>query len=779
MTKHIDDPLATEIDDDVRFTADARAPEDGAEHLPSEITYDEQRYPARPTRLRPKARRRLRDRVREAVQGDASASNGKYVKWLVEESMLWDAKQLAIQLSGQGSMFQNPFAHPNPRAALERASVWFTAYPLSFITRPGQSFLAGLADPALWQAFTRIGIDAVHTGPVKQAGGLDGWRQTPSVDGHFDRISMQVDPAFGTEEQFRTLCATAAEYNGTVIDDIVPGHTGKGADFRLAEMGHADYPGIYHMVGIAAEDWHLLPDIPEGQDSANLDAEAEAALERSDYIIGRLQRVIFYEPGVKETNWSATRAVMGVDGVERRWVYLHYFKSGQPSINWLDPSFAGMRLVIGDALHALADLGSGALRLDANGFLGVEKSAEDLPAWSEGHPLSEAANQLIASMIRKMGGFSFQELNLTMDDIKAMSEDGADLSYDFVTRPAYHHALVTGDTEFLRLTLRLALELGIDQAALVHALQNHDELTHELVHFATRHKDDVYVFGGEEITGGALAERVRGDLVEHLTGPERPYNRTFTTNGIACTTSTVITATLGIRDLAEIGPAETAQVTKIHLLLAMFNALQPGVFALSGWDLTGMLTLDTAAVSDLIADGDTRWINRGAHDLMGAGGDATQSEGGMPAGRALYGPLPAQLEDPSSFASRLSRVIAVRRRHGIATATQVDVPDVSHRAMLVMVNRLDGDPCPLQVTVLNFSGDTVNGTVRSEHLPPGSAITDLSSDAPLGAVDDLHSFSVSLGAYGGTALLVTPPEPPDAADAAHTAASSAPSAARS
>jgi hypothetical protein len=226
LTKSLEDPAPETLEEDRRFATAEHPPEEGAEHLPSEITYDEQRYPARPTRLRPVARRRLRDRVREAVQGDPSAGNGKYVKWLVEESMLWDAKQLAIQLSGQGSMFQNPFAHPNPRAALARASVWFTAYPLSFITRPGQSFLSGLADPALWQAFTEIGIDAVHTGPVKQAGGLDGWRQTPSVDGHFDRISMQVDPAFGTEEQFRTLCATAAEYHGTVIDDIVPGHTG-------------------------------------------------------------------------------------------------------------------------------------------------------------------------------------------------------------------------------------------------------------------------------------------------------------------------------------------------------------------------------------------------------------------------------------------------------------------------------------------------------------------------------------------------------------------------
>ena len=39
------------------------------------------------------------------------------------------------------------------------------------------------------------------------------------------------------------MCGTANWYGGTIIDDIVPGHTGKGADFRLAEMKYADYPG--------------------------------------------------------------------------------------------------------------------------------------------------------------------------------------------------------------------------------------------------------------------------------------------------------------------------------------------------------------------------------------------------------------------------------------------------------------------------------------------------------------------------------------------------------
>ncbi len=193
----------------------------------------------------------------------------------------------------------------------------------------------------------------------------------------------------------------------------------------------------------------------------------------------------FKSPAIKDTNWSATAPVTGVDGIERRWVYLHYFKDGQPSINWLDPTSAGMRLVMGDALHSLHALGAGALRLDANGFLGLEKSAEgDAPAWSEGHPLSEAVNQMIASMVRKVGGFTFQELNLAIDDIKNTAQRGADLSYDFVNRPAYHHALATADTEFLRLTLNIALENGLQPISLVHALQNHDELTYELVHFA-------------------------------------------------------------------------------------------------------------------------------------------------------------------------------------------------------------------------------------------------------------------------------------------------------
>ena len=728
-----------------------------------EISYDEQRYPARPKRLRP------RDNFRSAgvrrITTDPRTANGanpSYVEWLVRQSMLKDADVLARELSGQPSMWRNPYARPDARRAIATADVWFSAYPISLITRPGQSFLAALGDEELWSAFERVGITAIHTGPVKRAGGIAGWLETPSVDGHFDRISTEIDPAFGTVDEFRALCDVADSHGGSVIDDIVPGHTGKGADFRLAEMGFKDYPGIYHMIEIPPEDWSLLPEVPEGVDSVNLDHATEKELAERGYIIGALQRVIFYTPGVKETNWSATAPVLGPDGATRRWVYLHYFKQGQPSINWLDPTFAGMRLVIGDALHSLGELGTTALRLDANGFLGVEKSAEGLPAWSEGHPLSHAANHIIAGMVRKVGGFTFQELNLTIEDIRDTGAVGADLSYDFIGRPGYHHALATGQTEFLRLALATSLELGVAPVQLVHGLQNHDELTYELVHWATRHGEDLYKFRGDEITGGQLAEIIRAELTESLTGTA-DFNRVFTQNGIACTSTSLIAATRGIARLDDIAESDIPAIRDAHLLLCAYNAWQPGVFALSGWDLVGMLTVPSDEVADLLSAGDTRWIERGAHDLLDADPEATRSAAGMPRGRALYGALPAQLDDPTSFASRLAGVLDLRREHGIATATQVDIPEVAHAGMLVLVHRLDnGDAeadAPVQVTVLNFSSEPIEGTVRSEHLVPQSDVTDASTGETVGRVDDLQSFAVSLPAYGSMFLLLEPVEP--------------------
>ncbi len=55
----------------------------------------------------------------------------------------------------------------------------------------------------------------------------------------------------------------------------------------------------------------------------------------------------------------------------------------------------------------------------------------------------------------------------------------------------------------------------------------------------------------------------------------------FTTNGIACTTASLIAATQGHTTLDAITEEHVPQIRDAHLLLAAFNAWQPGVFALS------------------------------------------------------------------------------------------------------------------------------------------------------------------------------------------------------
>ena len=666
--------------------------------------------------------------------------------------MLHQAEVTARRYSGHGELWQHPYAIPQPRAASALASVWFTAYPPAQITRPGESVLQSLGDPELWSIFRDIGIKGMHTGPMKRSGGIRGHEYTPTVDGNFDRISSEIDPGFGTEEEYKALVRSAGENGAVIIGDIIPGHSGKGADFRLAERRYGDYPGLYHMVEIQPKDWSLLPPVAAGKDSINLKLEAVDELKARGYIVGRLPRTIFYEKGVKETDWSATDGVAGADGKTRRWVYLHYFKEGQPTFNWLDPTFAAQRLVAGDALHSLGTLGERMVRLDANGFLGIEIGPSDGPAWSEGHPLSVTSNQLIAGLVRKIGGFTFQELNLTLEDIKAMSQGGADLSYDFVTRPAYHHALVTGDAEFLRLMLGLQKTYQIDPAALIHALQNHDELTLELVHFWTRHKDAIFTFRGKKMKGSELRQIIRAELHGRLMGRAAPYNLEAA-NGVSCTTATVAVAALGIRDTSRLTDAQRRDIQRAHLLLAMYNAMQPGVFALSGWDLVGALTLPAESVKTLLADGDTRWINRGAYDLLGKNPGAAKSGTNLPRTQALYGPLPEQLKSPGSFASQLQKMLRVRAEYRINESEQVDLPPAKARGLVVMVHRLPAGK-GTQVTAINFGRAAVQETMTIKTAPPGGSVTDLLEEKAVGKLDAGRRLALALGPHQGRVLLI-------------------------
>ena len=198
VTKSLERSLARETDPDA----------DGEHHAP-EITYDEQFYPARPKRFRPSRaplaaapdrrppRRRRRDRRQPRVRRVARRG--------VDAARRQPARLAALR---PGQHVAEPVRAPGP-ARGARARVGLVHRLPAVVRHPHgrdvtcpRSPTAGCGRRSARSASTRV-----HTGPVKQAGGLNGRRLTPSIDGHFDRISMEVDPEFGTEERVPHACA--------------------------------------------------------------------------------------------------------------------------------------------------------------------------------------------------------------------------------------------------------------------------------------------------------------------------------------------------------------------------------------------------------------------------------------------------------------------------------------------------------------------------------------------------------------------------------------------
>ena len=180
---------------------------------------------------------------------------------------------------------------------------------------------------------------------------------------------------------------------------------------------------------------------------------------------------------------------------------------------------------------------------------------------------------------------------------------------------------------------------------------------------------------------------------------------------------------------------ERERIKQAHLLLAAANAMQPGVFSLSSWDLVGALPISERSVADRVADGDWRWINRGGVDLMGANRKSTASAFGIERAKSLYGSLPEQLSDRRSFVSQLREILAARRNYRLCEGELVAVPDLKNKACCVLLMRVPGAYLGA-VTALNFSKQQLDEQVSlvpllkrdAQNPTAGSAINILTED---------------------------------------------------
>ncbi len=216
-----------------------------------------------------------------------------------------------------------------------REAVVYQIYPRSFADANGDGIgdLAG-AIPRL-AAIAELGVDAIWLSP---------FYPSPQADGGYDVADYRdVDPIFGTVDDFDELLRTAHELGLRVIIDLVPNHSSD---------AHPWFPAAV--------------------------AGGPGSPERARYIFRDGKGATGDEP---PNNWpsvfggSAWTRTTDADGIPGQW-YLHFFDSRQPDFNWENPQ---VRAEFLDVLKFWLDRGVDGFRVDVANSLIKAAGLPDTP----------------------------------------------------------------------------------------------------------------------------------------------------------------------------------------------------------------------------------------------------------------------------------------------------------------------------------------------------------------------------------------------------------------
>ncbi len=230
-------------------------------------------------------------------------------------------------------------AAPSAEAPWWQSAVFYQVYPRSFADSDGDGIgdlggiRAHLADLA-W-----LGVDALWISP---------FFPSPMVDFGYDVSDYcNVDPMFGTLEEFDRLVDEAHQLGLRVIIDWVPNHTSDRHPWFVASRSGQDSP---------QRNWYVWRD-------ASPD-------------------------GTPPNNWVAsfdmTAPAWTLDELSGQW-YLHLFESAQPDLNWDEPA---VEEAMHDVLRFWLDRGVDGIRADVIHCIGKDPELPDDPPPVAGIPHS-------------------------------------------------------------------------------------------------------------------------------------------------------------------------------------------------------------------------------------------------------------------------------------------------------------------------------------------------------------------------------------------------------
>lgn len=217
-----------------------------------------------------------------------------------------------------------------------RSAVIYQIYPRSFRDTSGNGVgdLQGIIDGL--DHIATLGVDAIWLSPVFTS---------PMVDHGYDVADYcDIDPSFGTLDDFDELVARAHDRNLRVILDWVPNHSSDAHPWFVESRSSRDNP---------KRDWYHWRD------------------GTPDRLPNNWTRA--FPPDEPAWTWDARTDA---------W-YLNLFSPEQPDLNWANPE---VRLAMADTLRFWLDRGVDGFRIDVVHGLGKDPALADVPEEVAGLP---------------------------------------------------------------------------------------------------------------------------------------------------------------------------------------------------------------------------------------------------------------------------------------------------------------------------------------------------------------------------------------------------------
>ncbi|MBD5642048.1 MAG: hypothetical protein HDQ91_06480 [Desulfovibrio sp.] len=384
-----------------------------------------------------------------------------YLHWLQKQSMLGEAPSLIAQVSQTQRVWLQPGEPRRANVLLNAAPNWLELAELP--ANPKSPYFRELA--AQVATARKMGFGGIYLGATGES--PDVWTEKNGMQSSRAPASFNFDASFGTDEDFRKL-AQAAEENGLELgSDLLSGATGRGPDFFLQARNAPEHGGLYAMLPVPEKAEALLPLTHEEWDCEALSAQAIDELAQAGVLPASIarDRLVWTSKG----GWAATGAVMGVDGVPRRWIYRFAEDPGQPVLSWQDPSGSSAKVLHAAAIRQTGLLGEALAGLHFEPLMALEPDAGGTPSLSPG---ISALNDL-ARQIHRYGGWALQADPLPLSAMLAVLQGPCDFCRDDLTPLLVAYGLVMADGRPVAQLYRDWLSQGLDVSRLARGFNSH------------------------------------------------------------------------------------------------------------------------------------------------------------------------------------------------------------------------------------------------------------------------------------------------------------------